>query len=112
MIEIATLIESVIGTLAAAGVSSTSGQVVDWLKRKFGSETASAAESVAKSPENDDAKDALKSLLSVHLNASPDDVGELNQLMHRIRSKHAPQSIDVKGDGNISVQIQGDSNAR
>ena len=112
MIESATLIENVIGTLAAAGVSKTSGVVVDWLKRKFGSATANAAESVVRSPESNSAKDTLKSLLSVQLKASPDDVQELSQLMHRIRSEHAPQTISVKGDGNISVQIQGDSNER
>ncbi len=101
--------ETLAMTFATAVATSAGNSLVDWVKRRFNSDAAEAAHTLAADPDNDSSKNILANILRKELEGSPSLVDELHSLLDQSGVDYARQTANSSG-GSTIIQIQGNNN--
>ena len=101
--------ESLAITFAAAVATSAGKSLVDWVKSRFNSDAAKAAQTLATDPDDDRAMQTLVETLETELGNSPSLAEELRRLLDQVEPGYAPQTGSA-GGGSTIIQIQGNNN--
>ena len=96
-------------TLAPTIATGAGKTVIGWLKRRFSSDAAKVADTLAADPNNDDAKKILAGILKAEFEKSRSLADELRVLLDQVGTNYAPQTSTVSV-GSTNIQIQGNNN--